>query len=181
MFKWKRPRLGLHQRLVRTGWFKGGIGPFGGCPVQVFARLNTGELLYFRARNDMVEMEISIQGQQPHRKFSQQVNIPGELGAGAMPVSMAVDFIERWLTEYLGEMPVQKEGKMGGKLVEWWSSLNDLRLLGLQLCFAAAGQNRCSISSRRDMFHNGNRPVPGVQMQLGKLVLQLSSARHWDE
>lgn len=180
--KLRRVQFGLHRRLSRSGWFVVGCGPFGGCPVQAGGKLINGEFAYFRARGDTATLTISKSpGHEPHHTFSQPVWIDHELGAGVMPISQAVSLIEGWLTEYLGEKPVKQQEKAMGRLTAWWSSLNDLVFAGVQMCFAASGVFRFNISRKVNMFHNGERWIPGVTIQVGQLVLQLSTASNWDE
>lgn len=71
---------------------------------------------------------------------------------------------------------------LGDRLVEWWAQLDDRQLLGVQLCFCTTGNKwlHFRLTRRVEMFHNGERFIPGVQIQVGLLVLQLSSARNWD-
>lgn len=192
MLKRKRPKLGLHTRLANSGWFQGGvwegvrlsagIGPFGLCPVQLYGRLVNGEFVYFRARYDLAEMEIrSTPKAKPHRQFSVEVRADTELGAGGMPVDEAVELIETWLTEYLGPKPDGRQEAKRGRWADWWSSVGDKQVFGIQLCFSSSAVSRLSLKSGSGMLHNGNRPVFGVLVQIGKFVLQLSSAASWKE
>lgn len=179
----KRRIPGLHQRLVAGGWFQKAVGPFGGCPVQLYGRLHNGECVYFRARGRFVELEISSPDdhhfENPHRRFKEEVFIDHELGAGVLPTSVAVEFIEKWLTEYLGEKPAEKKRRTMGRIAQWWSSIEDKQLFGTLFSFAVTGGFRLAASRKVDMFHNGNRPVAGVALQFGPLVLHLSSAKSW--
>lgn len=179
----KQPKKGLHHQLAASGWFQQGHGPWGFCPVQLSGRLVNGEWAYFRSRGREVSLEISSADDpdcdNPHRVFKQEVFVDHEVGAGALPVADAVRFIEMWLTEYLGEKPAKQEARKMGGVRAWWASLEDRQFLGVNLSFATTGSYRLSFSSKKDMFHNGNRPVRGMALQVGPLVLHLSSARCW--
>lgn len=180
MFKLRRYPKGLHTRLQQSGWFSRGIGPLGGCPVQLFGQLTTGEFVYFRARGEEVTMEIFQRGSKPHKCFSEQVFVDHPLGTGVLPTEQAVAMIERWLTEYQGEKPYLKQAREKGKVTTWWAGLGHKILCGLSLNFAVSSENRWGIVRKGNMLHNGNRPVDGLVLQAGLLQLQLSSARHWE-
>lgn len=90
------------ESLSQSGFFKDFWGPNGICPVQLMGLLKTGEFVYFRARGNKVELEISatVDGA-PHARYSKRLDVRNsELGTGALPASICVEFITRWLRDY---------------------------------------------------------------------------------
>lgn len=184
-FRLRKKRIpGLHRQLAASGWFQSGDGPYGGCPVQLFGRLHTGECVYFRARGDSVSLEISSADDpdcdHPHRVFKETMIVDHELGTGVLPTPQVVLLIQKWLTEYLGAQPAERKRSKMNRFAQWWSSIEDKQLLGVQFSFAATGGFGLSASYKKDMFHNGENPVRGASLRVGPLVLHISSAGSWN-
>ena len=65
----------------------------------------------------------------------------------------------------------------------WWSGLDDKSLFGYHFCTCTTGRwfrfPWVTFSSRREMFHNGKGWIPGAQLYMFGMVLQISRERDW--
>lgn len=94
------PRL-AQMRLFVEFW-----GPDGICPVQLEGILPNGEFVYFRARGNKVELEVSSEYQgEPHAHYLKLLDTNHELGTGALPDEVCVAFIARWIADYSSRLP----------------------------------------------------------------------------
>ncbi len=87
--------------LAQARLFKEFWGPSGACPVQLEGILPNGEFVYFRARGNKVELEVSSVYQGPaHAHYLKQLETNHELGTGVLPQEICVSYIKRWLADY---------------------------------------------------------------------------------
>ena len=89
--------------LAAAGLFTEFWGPAGGCPVQLEGILPNGEFVYFRARGTKVELEVSANCDgEPHARYIKRLVVANhELGTGVLPVPICVEYIKRWVGDYL--------------------------------------------------------------------------------
>ncbi len=68
-------------------------------------------------------------------------------------------------------------------LAEKWSALPDVTVFGKHFCFATTGvwyrRSGWSFSRSKEMFHNGERWIWGMQITLASCVLQVSNEKDW--
>ncbi len=69
------------------------------------------------------------------------------------------------------------------RLHYWWASLDDKSLFGYHFCFCTTGRwwrfPWVTLSVRREMFHNGKQFIPGANLYMFGMVLQISRERDW--
>ncbi len=105
--------------VASSGLFTRFKGPFGVCPVQLFGMLLSGEAVYFRARGKKVEMEIkSAPHAEPHAHYVKLLDVNHELGTGILPNDICVEYINRWLADYISRCPAKDQPFRGKSYVE---------------------------------------------------------------